>query len=1692
MNDKIDSEYLSNRNLLGYFELVDNRSNVEKLEDKTEDAEQEGVASGVYKIKSPNPATRRGSMSSLLGKYEADIAAGGVLNKVTSIASLLSGSHVNQNSHQAAGNAPPLGTKSTINVPSDAKMASKSANSSLRSNKNYVGSSEAKASTQLPFKSLNVDMFDEALLEKLREESLSKDREVQPSWRFKERMRTAGVGLILALNIGTDPPDVIKPNPCAKLQCWMDPSSTSRAKAREKIGELLENQYAKWQGQQKMKMKYRRALDPTPDEVRTLLRKMRSATKSNERILLHYNGCGVPRPTINGELWVFDRGHTQYIPLSVLELKSWMGKPSMVVLDCNAAGVLLPFFTKSESSTSLSSFGHFESSGNLDKLSSGESDIIVLCPTSESEILPMNPDLPADLFTSCLTTPIKMALHWFIRQNPLSCSKIDPESVDDIPGAANDRKTPLGELNWVFTAITDSIAWNVLPTPLFQSLFRQDLMVASMFRNFLLADRILRELKCTPQSVPSIPSTCNHPLWQAWDLAVETCLTQLIEEGFLSSKRQSRQQQVKKDDDEEEEEEDEHQKSKILVERAKTVPPIVQSSLPKKKSPNLKNVSSPFFSEQLTSFEIWLEYATNRVNSGGVVLEPPKKQYDSCHGIERMAYYIHPGLSQDVESPEQLPVVLQVLLSPTHRVRALILLRRFMYLGPSAVNLALSVGICPYVLKLLQSSIDEYKHMLIGIWSKILLFDRSCKEDLLKDQGIPQIIKHLHWGLNDLQEKMQLSDDDKSSCRRVTGFEREDEPSHQRTMSLVILSIICDNYSAGQMGCLKHNLIGQCLALLQAIEFDLNSEDTKGRPKFPSEFRVWICICLGVLCKDNIVVQAEACKADIHMRLAERITDECSDVRAAACFALGMLVYGKRSRPSTNTIDTSSAKSAPFMSPEHAGIPLLHSPTPAQANFSPYGPPLTPVMSSMPLNLQQQSSPLMPLQPQVFQPTLSQHQPDSPLKYLVPSTPISLSQSPGSPETKNKPDIDSVIFDSMLSALLDGSAIVRNEALVVLGTLVEKYLYEFVVVANRYKRNSGNIELQLPSEISQDMESVLQKVWKRIHHVHQSDPHPVVSNSASIILRYVNERLLMIQTGNSTSGNIDRITSQASHTNLSSNAEDGNIKIANLKQHHRTQSAINLNVDRGAPLATITERSRTPSPKNEFSRSASPEGGLAFSSPFIFDSLYEDDDTSNIILESKFYETKLKDFEKESRHSRIQPLDPLSSDGALKLHRLQRNKAIDTYSRTMSEKYAILTPRPQVRKGMIGDFSTYDSRASLLGDIDDRKDSEEAIARETEIAAKKASLHMYEENVLRHEGAQITNQLCFHSYAPFIAASDGVNRVGIWNTDTATKVQSVKNGNVLGTRITSMSWINERNHSLLVTGCDDGSVRLWDNDLHSEQPRPKLLTAFSAVPDLISGKKGGGIVTEWQQNAGRLIAGGDTKYIRCWDFETEKCSATLKTETGSCLTCLCTAWDYVHSDSLASSSSISPDLVVGGFDDGTVKVFDIRVHDASQAAMEMNSPTEQRKRRIKMRKPWRKEHSHWVVNVCFSQDPSKYEIISGSIYGDVRFWDIRMSTSVRTLEIQRFPTNPMTALACHPRLPLLASGSDQNFVKVFTNDGDVLEVIRHHDALNGMKIGRVSTLAFHPNRPLLAAGTTDDIISIYGTKKYRKMSSRNR
>lgn len=62
-------------------------------------------------------------------------------------------------------------------------------------------------------------------------------------------------------------------------------------------------------------------------------------------------------------------------------------------------------------------------------------------------------------------------------------------------------------------------------------------------------------------------------------------------------------------------------------------------------------------------------------------------------------------------------------------MRALELLGKFLDLGPWAVNLALSVGIFPYVLKLLQSCAKELRPLLVFIWAKILAVDNVSNSE---------------------------------------------------------------------------------------------------------------------------------------------------------------------------------------------------------------------------------------------------------------------------------------------------------------------------------------------------------------------------------------------------------------------------------------------------------------------------------------------------------------------------------------------------------------------------------------------------------------------------------------------------------------------------------------------------------------------------------------------------------------------------------------------------------------------------------------------------------------------------------------------------------------------------------------------------------------------------------------------------
>ncbi|KAL5043499.1 hypothetical protein BDW71DRAFT_187813 [Aspergillus fruticulosus] len=581
-------------------------------------------------------------------------------------------------------------------------------------------------------------------------------------WRMKDRLKTVSAALAICLNIGVDPPDVVKTNPTAKLECWVDPTSTTGGgnnKLMEQIGKKLQEQYETLS----LRTRYKQYLDPSVDETKKFCVSLRRNAK-DERVLFHYNGHGVPLPTQSGEIWVFNKNYTQYIPVSLYDLQQWLAGPSLFVFDVSHAGNIVQNFH---------TFVEKHEKENLEQkrldpnaIVQNYGDCIILAACQKNESLPTNPDLPADLFTCCLTTPIEIALRYFILQNPLQSNvRIDEFRV---PGRLQDRRSPLGELNWIFTAITDTIAWKTLPRALFKKLFRQDLMVAALFRNFLLSERIMRTYKCQPISSPELPETHNHPLWKSWDLAVEMVLAQLP--ALIDHEEGRRQYEYQ---------------------------------------------HSTFFAEQLTAFEMYL-------SSGPTEKSPP----------------------------DQLPIVLQVLLSQAHRLRALILLSKFLDLGPWAVHLALSIGIFPYVVKLLQSAAQELKPVMVFIWARIMAVDHTVQNDLLKDNGI-------HYFISILNPSSPIPVGNASEHRAMCAF---------------IVSIFCKNYTQGQNVCLSSDLFESCLIHLMDVENPL--------------LRQWSCLCISMLWSDFPEAKWMGIRCAAPMRLCELNFDPVPEVRAAMLHAL--------------------------------------------------------------------------------------------------------------------------------------------------------------------------------------------------------------------------------------------------------------------------------------------------------------------------------------------------------------------------------------------------------------------------------------------------------------------------------------------------------------------------------------------------------------------------------------------------------------------------------------------------------------------------------------------------------------------------------------------------------------------------------------------------------------------------------------
>lgn len=308
------------------------------------------------------------------------------------------------------------------------------------------------------------------------------------------------------------------------------------------------------------------------EDMTTSLRQLRQAAGPSGKVLVHYCGHGVSRPRGNHIYLQGSSSSGDSVKYTLDAVRANAQYPLIFVADCPSAGTILNNFVDAHRREEEQSLQRYRpggatssnapnapasifqaSSNNLDAetpfgrasssvgspvqatapvMSAGfvpstRDDFFFIGASVDGDVLPSHALLPNDILTSCLTTPVHISLLWFL-VNTRSFADIHPIVVHLLPGVAEDKKTPLGQLRWAFESYTDSIAWTLLPPETFTRLFRQDMVVTNLFRGYLLAHRIISQLSGQVVVYPSMPYSSNtHPLWDSWDVQVDKAMSAL-------------------------------------------------------------------------------------------------------------------------------------------------------------------------------------------------------------------------------------------------------------------------------------------------------------------------------------------------------------------------------------------------------------------------------------------------------------------------------------------------------------------------------------------------------------------------------------------------------------------------------------------------------------------------------------------------------------------------------------------------------------------------------------------------------------------------------------------------------------------------------------------------------------------------------------------------------------------------------------------------------------------------------------------------------------------------------------------------------------------------------------------------------------------------------------------------------------
>eukprot|EP00798_Chlamydomonas_sp_ICE-L_P024029 gene24029-9606_t len=1253
-------------------------------------------------------------------------------------------------------------------------------------------------------------------------------------------------------------------------------------------------------------------------------------------------------------------------------------------------------------------------------------ELIVLAACAAGELLPQTPKLPADVFTACLTTPIKVSLRWFCSRSLLRHNGLNKELIDRIPGRQTDRKTPLGELNWIFTAITDTIAWNMLPRALFQKLFRSDLLVASLFRlfllpdllvaslfrNFLLAERIMVAANCTPISYPRLPPTHQHPMWQAWDLAAEMCLMQ--------------------------------------------IPTLLND-------PTAEFQPSSFFTEQLTAFELWLSH-------GSKDKRPP----------EQLPIVLQAHKSKDKKPPEQLPIVLQV--GQVHRLRALVLLGRFLDMGPWAVDLALSVGIFPYVLKLLQTTSVDLTSTLVFIWCKILALDKSCQVDLVKDSGHLYFIKYL----DTIDGQVDL---------------------YSRAQAAFILSVVCDTHPKGQAMCASSNLLMVLLKWLRSMFPPQVPFDSPGHALLLK----WLCLCLGKLCQDMPEVSLMAIREGAADLLVQLLTVASPGIRAAAVFGLGCLVH---SCSEGSTDPAAAADMSISMTPTLDRLPAEQ----LIANAVVYDPSVL-VRSELAVlyarfvrghaslvqeTLQQQQRKLHDFVRGSYT-CPPPHLPTAPRLRRVsgmgdrPRRHSGMRDPPGSATDSGGNSHPAVTKSPVDTDTQGGASSMRAEG---------------AAVAALQAQQNGVPHQQQPGQQHTDPSGQPTSQQQQQQHQQQQQQTGSLDSRSTT-------------SDTSTSQSASSPTSPGNATFMRKSWKSWKVATASIIQ---PRPSVGLSSSSSSTHGSGPIPNSTPSPpptaipENDFSRplfllKSTQAGPIPSAAPSPPPTAIPENEFSRTLFHLKSMQAGSTDEYGQLFSVPQTPVDfARASDTSVSYGSYSMGGA--SYSSHPPLASSPVGPgqgqgsapaagrttngRSSAPPALSPTSAWRDTEGAMSRPWTATVDSLRCLQRAREIEAGIARCKAMTVPKLRDKaysvetGCGSISALCFHPYYPIVCTADSRGFLRITNyNDTvcinsfhATTGSSVNDyqgilpkhitytnritltysppppgssvndyQGVLPAHITFLRQLNETSGPILLCGSSDGAVRVWRS--YTMPGSQRMATALQAVTIHLPPAHGHPTAFEWSPLRSHLFAAGGShpEMIYCWDLQYEMCSNMIPMSA-------------LAGGALAPSAEkmvlgqVDPNQLCVSCSDSTLRIFDLRNARSPTAVMQ----------------PFK--HSGKCTGVVFEPAQRTGAVVAASDKGELSFMDIRMAGTglsplsskdalpsyiTKTVEA----SGGVSAMVAHINAPLIATIMTTNVVKVWTDQGEKVGSIRNPSSSSAHTKGPVTCMTFHPYQLLLAAGGGD-------------------